>query len=77
MLDTLKRAAAAAAREARHIRQRDRIIAGERAVRKALKFYEGLGGLAAGVCTKLREALAASEQLVRSLGPGVVGRLAA
>jgi hypothetical protein len=68
---------AAAAREARRIRERDRIIAGERAVRKALIFYEGLGGLAAGVCTKLRGALAASVQLVLSLGPGVVGRWAA
>jgi hypothetical protein len=65
-LDRVRDAEVRAAREARRIGDRDRIVAGERAVRKALKLYEGMGGLGEAVCIKLREALAVSVQLVAS-----------
>jgi hypothetical protein len=63
-LERVREAEAAAARAAQRIGDRDRIAAGERALRKALKLYEGLGELSEDVCRKLREALAQSVQLV-------------
>jgi hypothetical protein len=64
LLERVKSAEAEAAREARRLGDRDRIAAGERALRKAVKLYEGLGDLAEPVLLELRRALAASVQLV-------------
>jgi hypothetical protein len=61
LLGRVKSAEAEAAREAKRLGDRDRIAAGERALRKAVKFYEGLGGeLGGAVVALLRQALAAS-----------------
>jgi hypothetical protein len=60
-LGQVKAAEAEAARAAKRIGERDRIVAGERAIRKALKLYDGV---AEAVCVKLREALAESVQVV-------------